>query len=199
MNTLSFSKEELDQEIWKLITWSNGTYYISNLGRVKKKYKNYERILKPYLKTNKRKYLYIKIFLDNNTKIQNNKRKYKQKMIHQLVAEFFLPVKPGIDYVLFHKNGVLTDNRDFNLTWITKKELGRITGGKTKRVKGILKIDPKTNKIINYYKTSREAGKANYCSYQTILDSCNRKNKKRINCTGFIFAWDTGNQKYKWS
>lgn len=48
--SLDFSQEELDQERWELISWSDGTYYISNLGRVKRKYANYERMLKPYLK-----------------------------------------------------------------------------------------------------------------------------------------------------
>lgn len=200
--SLKFTKRELQSEIWKLITWSNGTYYVSNLGRVKKLYKHKYRILIPYFKLNakgtgSRRTLFVKIFIDNKTDLKSNKRKYKQVTVHQLVAEFFLPGKLNNDYVLYHSNGVISDNRAFNLKWITKKELGRITGGKTKKTKGINKVDPGTNKVIDFYKTSRQAAKENYCSYQTILDSCNGKTKK--NCTGYIYRWSTSTRMdYSW-
>lgn len=188
--SLKFSKEELDQERWELITWSNGTYYVSDLGRVKKQYKTFEKILTPYEKLNShKKTLFVKIFIDNDTCKNSNERQYKQVMIHQLVAEYFLPKQPSENHVLYHKNLVLTDNRAFNLAWITKSELGKKTGGKTKRTRGILKIDPATKEIIEFYKTSRKAAKENYCSYQTILDSCNRKTEK--NCTGYLFKWES--------
>lgn len=201
-NTLKFTKEELDSEQWKLINWSNGTYYVSNLGRVKKQYKHSSYVLTPYFKNSSKKSsnkrtLFVKIFTDNNTKENSNKRNFKQVMVHQLVAEYFLRMKPSEKHVLYHMNGVITDNRAFNLKWVTKKELGKLTGGKTKKVRGIVKVDPDTREVIDFYKTSRQAAKENYCSYQTILDSCNGKYKR--NCTGFLFRWaDTVRNKMAW-
>lgn len=180
--SLKFSREELDQEKWELIESSNN-YYISNLGRVKRKYKTKERLLTPYFKSSARKNsnrntLFIKIKFNNG--------KTKEIAVHHLVAKYFLPPKPK-GWKCWHKNGVLTDNRHINLQWIHPQVLGEKTGGRTQKVKGIYKICPITKKIVDWYKTSREAAKKNFCSYQTILDSCNGKTKR--NCTGYLFRW----------
>lgn len=180
--SLKFSKKELDQEKWALIEGTKG-YYISNLGRVKRKYKTRERMLTPYFKSSakksaNKKTLFIKIMLDNG--------KRKELAVHHLVAKYFLPPQPK-GWICWHKNGVLTDNRHVNLQWIHPQVLGKKTGWRTQKVRGIYKICPETKEILDYYRSSREAAKANYCSYQTIIDSCNGKTK--WNCTGYLFRW----------
>lgn len=123
--------------------------------------------------------MYIKIFTSEG---------FKVVQVHKLVAEYFLQPQPSPNYVLNHKNGVISDNRDINLRWITRSESGKIGALKTSKVKGIVKIDPVTNEIIDFYKSSRDAARKNFCSYQSILDNCNKKSKKH--CTGYIFRWD---------
>lgn len=72
-----------------------------------------------------------------------------------------------------------------------KKELGRETHGSLD-ARRILKVDPQTGETVAIFASSREAGRAAYCSYQTILDACNRKNKKQpgIAPDGFRYSWE---------
>lgn len=98
-------------ETWKEITWTNGRYYVSDLGNVmsvggKKKGKT---IMKPRIQNSG--YNIVKLFVDGH---------HITCLVHRLVALAFIGECQGMD--VNHKNGNKTDNRVSNLEWCTRKE-----------------------------------------------------------------------------
>lgn len=99
--------------------------------------------------------------------------------------------------VVHHRNGLASDNSLNNLMLLTRQETGKITGIQNARVRGVYKIDPKTNKVVDFYRDCVEAAKAHYCDPATIRNNC--KNKTKTNCTGFIFRFQQNSRnKYSW-
>lgn len=173
-------KQDLILEQWRYISNSD-RYYISNLGRVKRIGMSKEWFIKPFRKAtgkgSNRKTLYVKIkYLDGKTIM---------KPVHVFVYEAFVGSYNKHTHAVFHRNLSHDDNRLFNLELISRKKLGVRTGGNTKKKKGIYKLQG--NVVVNYYGSSREAAADNFCSYQTILDSCNKKTKR--NCTDGYYVW----------
>lgn len=84
-------------------------------------------------------------------------------------------------YIIAHKNGLKRDNSIYNLYLTKPKDLGIITGHKSRSQKVI-------NKDLNViYRSAREAGRKLFCSYQMVMDICNGKTKKpQID----LFWWD---------
>ena len=103
-------------EEWKPIAGYEGLYEVSNLGNVRS-YQNFGYGLKkdPKMITPTiNKYGYLGITLCKNTK-------HRYKTIHRLVAETFIK-NDDRSLQIDHINGVKTDNRVFNLEWVTPKE-----------------------------------------------------------------------------
>lgn len=113
-------------------------------------------------------------------------RRQWYKVSHIMAVTFIPGYKKGDN--VFHIDGVKTNNEFSNLRIMTKKDLGKITGGNSRR-KTVVKLTP-SGEAVAFYSSAREAGRKNYMSYQTILDYCNRVNKKRIAPDGFIYAWE---------
>lgn len=92
----------IEEEKWKNVrgTWD---YEVSSLGRARKVGKR--KLITGYTRNG---YIYVQI----------NK---KQKSLHRLVAEAFLPNPNGKEQV-DHLNGNRLDNRVKNLRWVTPKE-----------------------------------------------------------------------------
>lgn len=88
-------------------------------------------------------------------------------------------------YSLIH-TGLRTDDRLVNLTLLSKQEAGNMSASRSRR-RGIYKVNPGNRNVLAFYKSSREAAAKEYCSYQTILDSCNGKTRR--NATGYSFVW----------
>lgn len=107
------------EEVWKPIEYFEGSYEISNLGRVKSlpkwmgKYYSQQKILKPKLD----KYGYERV----NLCVPIEKGKRKTSLIHRLVAEAFIP-NPDNKPQVNHVDGNKLNNKDFNLEWVTEKE-----------------------------------------------------------------------------
>lgn len=166
---MDLTREEIDAEMWRLV---DTTLYISNIGRVKRIYANKkERILKPYLRKGVPPY-FIKL----------HKKEIK---VAQVVWRAFRGDYDTKSYSLVH-NCLRTDDRLINLRLMPKQEAGSMFGSRSRR-RGIYKVDPKNRNVLAFYNSSREAAEKEFCSYQTILDSCNKKTRR--NATGYDFVW----------
>lgn len=102
----------MKNEIWLPVEGYEGLYEVSNEGRVRSL--NYNKtgetkILKPEESKG-----YLRVKLCKN-------RKVKRFLVHQLVAQAFVPNIFNLD-VVNHINEVKSDNRAENLMWVTQKE-----------------------------------------------------------------------------
>lgn len=166
-------------EIWKDIKGYEGKYQVSYQGQIRRIYPSGKiRILKPYIKQNARSILVIGLTKD---------RKKKEIPVHSLVGQAFLR-EPKKNEVLYHINGLIKDNWASNLEWIDRRKLGQLTGPQSRK-KGVVKIDS-NGEMIDFYSSARQAAKANFMSYQTIIDRCNNKVKSLFAPDGCAYAWE---------
>lgn len=185
--------KENSNEIWKDIKEYEGIYQVSNLGRVKSLsrfhktderysligYTSKERILKPG--TDGWGYLYVALSKD---------KKRKNKRIHRLVAETFIPNIKNLQQVN-HIDGNKKNNKVDNLEWCTyghnEKEAYRL-GLKQSRIKGkpLYQCDLNGN-IIKKWNSINEIAKAMNYSSGTICSCCNKKRNKTYK--GFIWRY----------
>lgn len=99
-------------EIWKDIEGFEGSYQVSNLGRVNSLHSNRSNqggILKP--KPHPQGYLCVNLY-------SNKKR--KTELVHRLVALAFVDGDKSL--MTNHKDGVKTNNHYLNLEWCTQSE-----------------------------------------------------------------------------
>lgn len=93
------------EEEWRPILEVNGVYEVSNMGRVRRKFKKGYKICNPYLD---------KDGYPRLTLCVNDKRIYRN--VHRLVAIAFIPNPNNLPQVN-HISEVKTDNRVINLEW----------------------------------------------------------------------------------
>lgn len=107
--------------------------------------------------------------------------------VHKLMQRTYMrAARPG--EVVYHKNGNRLDNWINNLAYIDRHELGRKTGGQSR--KAVLKICPCSGEVVEIYRSAREAGRQNFMSYQTVMDYCNGVTKRKIAVDGFLYEWE---------
>lgn len=169
---------QLDMALTKPINGFDGRYLVDTQGNIWHVYKTCIRQMKAY--KNSRGILVVGL-----TGLDGKKRQY---IVHLLVADAFLPPRPP-GYVVCHRNGDRGDPCLTNLWIIKSQELGKLTGHKARR-KAVAKFDWRTQDIVEVYRSARQAAKANYMSYQTIIDRCNGKVKGPIAPDGYIYQWD---------
>lgn len=198
------------KETWTPITRYVGLYEISNNGKTKslaKKvvcgyYKNgsiayankVEKILKPALTI----YGYHYVVL-------NKKGIAKNKMVHRLVAQAFIP-NPQKKRTVNHKNGIKTDNRVENLEWNTHKENHRhafdVLGRKGTRAGKFGKNNPDSKRVIQMslsgkfvkaWDSMADAERIGKFNNSSISNCCNNKKLK----THAGFKWKFAKQVKK--
>ena len=114
-----FSNAEFENEIWMDILGYDGIYQVSDLGRIKslKRYVEHPRHGSLLLQEKIRKQGFDKDRGFNITLSNNGIN--KARLVHQIVAETFIPNKHDFNCVR-HKNGNKKDNRVSNLEWFTR-------------------------------------------------------------------------------
>lgn len=96
------------EEIWKQLPYSDGKYYVSNLGRIKSMFKGIERIMT--LRKDKLGYIRVSFFVNNRS---------KGFLVHRLVALAFVP-NPNKYTEINHIDGNKENNVPENLEWCTR-------------------------------------------------------------------------------
>lgn len=161
--SISEEEKKYKEEIWKKIL--NSKYEVSNYGRFRRLYKHKYRYLKTFRKGSIQ---IIKLTIEEKGKDYN---------VAKLVAEIFYR-KFKQDEVIYHKNGIISDNRLSNLEIITRLEAGKRTGWQSRR-QAIVMLDTE-GVIKEVYKGTRDAANKLYISRQTVSDYCNGKVKRPI-------------------
>ena len=145
-----------ESEVWKDITGYEGLYMISDKGNVHSVERRdvmgrkiSGRILKPLSHTDG----YLQVQLYKNGKIKN-------KYIHRLVAEAFIP-NPKSFLEINHLDEVKDNNELSNLEWCTREHnnnYGKRTEKVSKKVKA---VNIKTGEVLTF-NSIREAGRKGY-------------------------------------
>jgi hypothetical protein len=152
-------------------------YEINHMATIQRIYKKTRRVLKPILK---RGLLVISLHRMDG--------KRKQERVHKLMELAFLPIAPP-NHVLYHKNGNRIDNYIKNLKHIDRVELGKLTGAMNGSRRAVAKIN-RAGIVVATYTSARKAGKANFLSYQTVLDRCNGVILKPFNADDHNYVWN---------
>lgn len=171
----------MEKEVWKNILSSIkdiimiDTYEISNLGNVRN------------IKTDK-------IILTNSIRsgyksftvhVKNKTYAYK---VHRLVAQAFIPNDDPKKKFVNHIDGNKLNNKVTNLEWVTPSEnVQHAIDTKLIKVteRRVIKLDPKTGKEIETYKSAKIAGEENGLADNTGIVKC----CKGVNKTSGGFGW----------
>lgn len=94
--------------------------------------------------------------------------------------------RPGM--IPYHRNGDLADNCAHNIAFGTPQQVGRLFGASARRIP-VAKIAP-GGAVVAVYPSARTAAKANYVSYQTVLDRCNGRVKQPFALLGYTFKFE---------
>ena len=109
------------KELWKDIPGYDGKYQADTEGNIRRVYPSGKtRLLRPYHKhMSGSQRMIVKLTRDG---------KSREEIVMQLIAKTFLGVPPP-GHVAYHKNGCQYENHIQNISYISKRELGKRTGG----------------------------------------------------------------------
>lgn len=163
---------------WKNIPGYDGKYQADTEGNIRRVYPSGKtrKMTAYHKKMSGSQRLVVKLTRDG---------KSKEEILMQIIARTFLG-EPPAGCVAYHRNGCQSDNYIQNISYISRKKLGKLTGAKARR-QPVAKLDS-SGEVLEVYSSAREAGKKNYCSYQTVTDRCNGKVKAPLG--NIDFAWE---------
>lgn len=186
------------KEIWKDIKEYEGLYQISNLGNIRKlrfinNIVNKEKIfnIKPQIINSG----YYKVVLYKN-------KKYKNMLLHRIVAETFIPNINNYDFIN-HKDGNKLNNNVNNLEWCTRSQnmkhayknnlvqaqaKGKYGSDNPKAIK-IDMLDKNTNKILKQFNSVIDA--AHYVNVDKSCHICSCCKGKLQ--TAYGYKWQYSN------
>jgi hypothetical protein len=109
---------------WKVIDGFDGLYRVSDTGAVQSQSAKYGPLADRGrwwdMTIGKDRHGYPLVYLWDKTAPKGKQR--VRRLVHQLVAESFLPGKPEHANCVNHLNGIKQDNRAANLEWTTLEE-----------------------------------------------------------------------------
>lgn len=157
-------------EKWK--QYYNTIYWISSKGRVYSTYGKGRFLKLFYCKDG---------YLNVGLTINKVKKHYK---VHRLVGKMFIPNpenKPEINHI----NEIRDCNTVENLEWCTRSENINHGNRNSYFYKSIIQLDAKTNKVLNKFKSVKEAGESlninpdyiSFCLTGKRKTTCSRKYK----------------------
>lgn len=172
---------------WKNIPGYKGKYQADMEGNIRRVFPSGKtRLMTPYhKKMSGSQRMVVKLTING---------KPKEEIVIQIIARTFLG-KPPNGCVPYHKNFCQEDNYIQNIAYISKSDLGKLTGAKAKR-KPVAMIDS-SGQVVEFYTSAREAARNNFCSYQTVIDRCNGKVKKPLGDVDF--AWEDSEVSMRWA
>lgn len=168
------------EETWRNIPGYDGKYQADMEGNVRRVYKSGKtRSMTPFSrKMSGSQRLVVKLTKDG---------KPKNEILLQIMAKTFLGAPP-LGCVPYHKNGCQSDNYIQNIAYISRKELGKMTGRNARR-QPVAKING-AGEIVEVYSSAREAARKNFMSPQTVIDRCNGRCKSAFAPDGYAYAWE---------
>lgn len=167
---------------WRDIPGYGGKYRVSRNGDVQRVFPSgLVRNMTPYRKQAKilRNRLFVKLTING---------KPKEVPMLKIMAETWHN-NQNKNLVPYHKNGIVTDNRADNIGFISRKELGRITGHMASKRKCVIKIT-EDGEEVEVYRSARVAAKENNMSYQTVLDRCHNRVKNPFALDGYNYQFE---------
>ena len=178
-------KNNHPQEVWKGVVGYEELYEVSSLGRVRslpricrklegKVMKDYlygGKMLKPY--KDPRGYLSVRLYRNDKT---------KDKKVHRLVAEAFLP-NTDKTLQINHKDENKANNSVDNLEWCTGTYNRNYGSGATRNKKRVAQYDADGN-LLAVYSSRHEAGIAVGTAPENICEVAKGNRKK---AKGFIW------------
>lgn len=155
----------IETETRKWIPEYEGKYYATYDGHIFHVFKNgKEREIKGYIKRN----MYC-------VKLSDGQRYYELPFQRVIWMTFKGTIPEG--YLVVRKTNIKTMNAMTNLRLRSKKHHGKKTGPMASSKEVVLLNDD--NKVINSWSSARKAAKDLFVSYQTVMDICNKKIKKK--------------------
>lgn len=175
-------KPENDPGWWRDVCGYGGKYQVSRHGDVRRVYgSGLVHDMSAYTKSGRqfRARRFVKLTKDG---------KSKEEPLLQIVAAAWLGPTPA-GMMPYHLNGNVTDNRADNIGFIDRQTLGKRTGVMAD-VRVIVFMVDRDGNVVEIYRSAREAAKANFMSYQAVLDRCHNKIKKPYALNGYTFQFE---------
>ncbi len=170
--------------MWRDIPGTDGKYQISRNGDVRHIWPSgHVSYVNPYMKISK-------AGRDHGDRLYINLRingKQVCKVLFAVMCRTWLGEPPeGMTW--YHRNGNQHDNSIENAALIDRRELGRITGGRSMR-RAVEMVAPDGN-VVELYTSAREAAAANHMSLACVTDRCEGRIKKPFALNGYTFRWE---------
>lgn len=176
-------KNENMEEIWRSVKGYEELYQVSNYGQIRSvdrfvgyRYKGKQRIYKGRLLKQVERNGYLSVSLSKGNNI-------KQKSIHRLVAEAFLPNPSNLPLVN-HIDENKKNNMVSNLEWCSCAYNTNYGSGRKKQAesqqKVVLQYD-KDGNLLNQYPSATIAALKNGYNLKTISQCCRGRTKSAYN------------------